>query len=221
MAEINRRLEFFPKIPPLTKISPLDLAVMEGRKFVKSRYEPYVIDKVFDFDNPFLSINVGPVSIQGLSKFAHVGNISLDMVNQTVDLRIRIITSKLLGNCKWYYDIGKVGVTRHGQSNFSISHLQFEARVRQPVDSRKPPVLEELEIETGPIYVKMDGRGSFDYIVEMVVKLLPKMLRHMIIDALEEPIKQKIQTDVLDRISVERVYEENLPDIKKYLSDKM
>lgn len=221
IAEVNRRLQFFPKIPTLSKVSPVDLAVLEGRRFVQARYEPFVINKIFDLDNAFLKIHVGPVSVNGLSKFARVGNITLAMENQIVDLRMRIITAKLLGTCKWYYDFGKVGVNRHGESNFSISHLQFEARVRQSVDSRKPPVLEELQIETGPIYVKMDGLGSFDYLVEIVVKILPKMLRHMIVDALEEPVKAKIQADVLDKINVEQVYEENLPDIKKYLSDKL
>ncbi|XP_065223507.1 uncharacterized protein LOC135847740 [Planococcus citri] len=221
IAEINRRLEFFPKIPPLTKLSPVDLAILEARRFVRDRYEPFTIDKIFDFDNSFLNVHVGPISISGLSRFARVGNITLAMVNQTVDLRIRLITQKLTGTCKWYYDIGKVGVTRDGQSNFSVDHLQFEARVFQPVDSRKSPTLEELEIETGPVSVKMDGQGSFDYLVEIVSKVLPKMIRHLIIDFLEETVKEKIQTDVLDKINVQQVYEQNLSEIKKYISNKI
>lgn len=102
-----------------------------------------------------------------------------------------------------------------------MEHVQFEATIHQHVDSRKPPQLQDLEIETGPIRIRMDGRGNFDYLVEMVVKILPKMLRYTIIDALEEPLKQKVQSELLDKISVDKVVEENMNDIKKYLSEKL
>lgn len=222
LAEIDHRLSPFPKITPLTHISPVDLAVTEARKFVRQRFEPYNIADVIDFENPFIKVHIGPVTVHGISKFARVGNISLYMANNTVTIRIRIVTGRLHGNCKWYYDFGEdVGVKRFGQSNFTVEHLQFEAKINQSVDSRKSPLLDELEIETGPINVKMDGRGSFDYLVEMVVKLLPKMLRYTIIDALEEPLKQKLQSDMLNKINVDRIIEDNMSDIKRYLTEKI
>lgn len=221
ITELNKRLAVVPKIPPLTEISPVDLAVLEGRKFVKSRYEPFVISDVIDFQNPFVKVHVGPVSVNGLSKFARVGNVSLALANETVLVGIRVITGRLYGSCHWYYDFGQVGVKRHGQSNFTVAHLQVEAKVNQSVDSRRSPQLEDLQVETGPIIVKMDGNGSFDYIVEIVVKMLPKMLRYVIIDALEEPLKLKVQKEVLNKISVDQVVEVNMPEIKKYLSEKL
>lgn len=219
--EIDRRLEAFPKIPSLRHLSPVDLAILEAKKFVKSRFEPYIITNVIDFENPFIKVHAGPVTVHGISKFARVGNVTLAMANDTVIIRIRIVTGHLFGNCKWFYDFGSVGVKRYGDSNFTVEHVQFEATIHQNVDSRKPPRLHDLEIETGPIRVRMDGRGHFDYLVEMVIKILPKMLRYTIIDALEEPLKHKIQSELLDKISVDRVVEENINDIKKYLSEKL
>lgn len=221
IAEFNKRLDIIPKIPSLVDISPVDLAVLEGRKFVKARYEPFIITNVIDFENPFLKVHVGPVSVSGLSKFARVGNVTLSLFSETVIVGIRIITGRLFGNCKWYYDFGEVEMKRSGESNFTVQHVQIEAKVKQSVDSRKPPYLEDLQVETGPIIIKMDRNGNFDYIVEMVVKMLPRMLRYIIIDALEEPLKIKIQKEILNKISIDQVFEECIPAIKKYLSDKL
>lgn len=218
--EIDYRLAEIPKMPSLTQISPVDLAVYESRKYVKSRYEPFIISDIIDFENSFIKVHVGPVSVHGLSKFARVGNVTLSMTNETITIRIRIITGRLAGNSKWYYDFGQAGVKRFGHSNFTIEHLQFEAVINQSLNSNRPPVLDELQIETGPIVIKMDGQGSFDYLVEMMVKLLPKMIRYTIIDALEEPLKNKIQKDFLNKITVADMINQNLPDMKKYLLDK-
>lgn len=221
MTEINSHLSDVPKIPSLVEISPVDLAVLEGRKFVKARYEPFVIPRVIDFQNPFVQANIGPVSIHGLSKFARVGNVTLSLKEKTILVHLRVITGRLYGTCHWSYDFGdEVGFKRKAQSNFTVEHVQIEAKVNQSIDSRKSPILEDLQVETGPVNVKMDRNGKFDYLVEMLVPMLPKMLRYVIIDALEDPIKEMVQRDVLDHISIEQVIEENMPSIKDYLYDK-
>ena len=221
VSEMNTRLASIPKIPSLMEISPVDLAVLEGRKFVKARYEPFVIPRVVDFQNPFVQANLGPISIHGLSKFARVGNVTLSLKDKSIILGLRVITGRLFGSCHWAYDFGdQVGFRRKAQSNFTVEHVQIEAKINQSIDSRKPPILEDLQVETGPVNVKMDRNGNFDYLVELLAPMLPKMLRYLLIDALEDPIRDMIQRDVLSHISIEQIIEENMPSIKKYLSDK-
>lgn len=56
----------------------------------------------------------------------------------------------------------------------------------------------------------MDGAGTMDYVIELVVNVLPNVLRYQIVDALENPIKQRVQA-TLDEIDVEKLVEEHLP----------
>lgn len=80
------------------------------------------------------------------------------------------------------------------------------------MDARNPPQLEDIQIDLGNIQVRMDGAGTLDYVVELAVNVIPNLLRYQIIDALEAPIKLRIQ-EALNAVNVEQVIHENLPKL--------
>lgn len=72
--------------------------------------------------------------------------------------------------------------------------------------------MEDIEIELGNIQVRFNGAGTMDYIIEFAINVLPNLLRYQIMDALESPLKMRIQ-DELNAINVEKLLHENLPKL--------
>lgn len=68
--------------------------------------------------------------------------------------------------------------------------------------------MEDLQIELGNIQIRFDGLGTVDYAIEFGVNVLPNLLRYQIMDALEKPIRFKVQ-EALDGITVEQLLKEN------------
>lgn len=62
--------------------------------------------------------------------------------------------------------------------------------------------------------MRSDGAGAFDYIIEFLINVLPNLLRYQIMDAIEEPIRAKIQ-DECNKINVERLIRSKLPEIER------
>lgn len=62
--------------------------------------------------------------------------------------------------------------------------------------------------------VRSDGAGTFDYVIEFVINVLPNLLRFQIMDALENPAKARIQEE-MNRINVERFIRNNIPTFEK------
>lgn len=60
----------------------------------------------------------------------------------------------------------------------------------------------------GNIQIRFDGLGTVDYAIELGVNILPNLLRYQIMDALEKPIRLKVQ-EALNGINVEQLLKEN------------
>lgn len=217
--EVNKQLASVPKVPAFSKTSPVDLAVIEGRKYVRDKYDPYTIDKIFDYDDQFLAIKVGPVTVRGSSKFARVGDVQMGVVNRTAVINLHMVTGRLLGDLHFEFDFGKVGASRSGDTKFSVHHVQFETVIKQPLNLGRKPQLDDLQLEVGKVHVQMDGKGKFDYMLELALKFLPDMIRHFIVDALEETIAHRIQEDFLNRVDSEKLILENIPLFEKLLKN--
>lgn len=95
----------------------------------------------------------------------------------------------------------------------------------QSMDTRMKPSLDDIQIELGNIQVRFDGLGTVDYAIELGINVIPNLLRYQIMDAIEKPIKLKIQEE-LDKVEVEELIKENLarldsaeglPDLTNFL----
>ncbi|KAJ8964504.1 hypothetical protein NQ314_004792 [Rhamnusium bicolor] len=78
----------------------------------------------------------------------------------------------------------------------------------QSLDTSQHPNLDDIQIELGNIQVRFDGLGTVDYVIEFAVNVIPNLLRYQIMDALEKPIKFKIQ-ETLDQINIERMIKQH------------
>lgn len=76
------------------------------------------------------------------------------------------------------------------------------------MDVRNSPKLDDIQLELGNIQIRFDGLGTVDYVIEFAINVLPNLLRQQIMDALEKPIKLRIQ-EVLNQVNLERVIKEN------------
>lgn len=193
-------------------ISPLDMAIAEGRKKVRNMgFDPYQIQ---DY-NHTIGIFHGELThtwAKGLSSFYRVGNMDFNMENNTLLIALNIGTQKLTGNTQWQISVAGGILSRAGTATFTIEYLKAQINASQSLDTRKHPSLDDLQFDLGNIQVRCDGAGTLDYVVEAAVNILPNLLRYQIMDAIENPVKNRIQ-EVLNGINVEQVIDEKLPEI--------
>ncbi|CAK1548666.1 unnamed protein product [Leptosia nina] len=210
---IDQKLEEFAgdmQFP--NSISPLDMVIADARKKVRDLdMDPYHL-KNYNTTVSIFTVSLNNTWVTGICSFHRVGNITLMMENNTVIADFEIGTQKLQGNTLW--DISAINglLSRAGSASFSVEYISGRIILGQPLDTRKKPEFRDLDLEVGNIQVRFDGAGTIDYVVEFVVNILPNLLRYQIMDALETPIKEKVQIE-LDKINVEDMIKQELPKI--------
>lgn len=193
-------------------ISPLDMVIADVRKKVRSMGQDPMQIKDYNTTVSIFTVALQNTWITGISSFQRVGNITLKMENNTVIADFEIGTQKLEGMTQW--DISAVSglVSRAGTASFSVEYLNGRMVLGQPLDTRKKPEFRSLDLEVGNIQVRCNGAGTVDYVIEFVVNVLPNLLRYQIMDAIEGPVKEKVQLE-LDKINVEEMITQKLPEI--------
>ncbi|XP_075216039.1 uncharacterized protein LOC142321658 [Lycorma delicatula] len=196
-----------------TSISPVDQAIYAGRKYVRGQgYDPYVFSNKNQRLGPLL-LNITDFTLKGLSRFYRVGEISLAMDNGTVEFEIRLATDKLNGHCQWSVSFGD-SVLRNSINTFVVEHLQVKAVIHQSLDLSRPPQLNDLDFLLGKITVTTRREDTIDVIIEKVINNIPELLRHMIVDSLEGPVKVHGQK-LLNEVDVKKIVDEQLPNLDK------
>lgn len=122
-------------------------------------------------------------------------------------------TQKIKGSTRWEAAVGGM-MSRGGQASFTLQHLKMHVSVEQPLDVRNKPKIRDLQMELGNIQVRCDGAGTMDYVVEFVVNVLPNLLRYQIMDAIENPVKVRVQQE-MNKYDVEKMIREYLPKFEQ------
>lgn len=207
--EINTNIEkltgnyLFPN-----SIAPLDMAIADARKKVQSMgFDPYHLPS-YNRTVGVFSIQMSNTWITGVSSFYRVGQMAINMVNNTIIIGLQIGTQKIQGGAQWEVGVGMGMITRIGHTQFTVQHIKLSIEISQSLDTRKKPKIRDLQIDLGNIQVRCDGAGTIDYIMEFAVNILPNILRYQIMDAIENPIKMRIQ-EKFNQIDVERAIKEN------------
>ncbi|XP_008560727.1 uncharacterized protein LOC103580671 [Microplitis demolitor] len=211
--EVNKQISQLPQYFP-NSISPFDMAVAEARKQVSDMgYDPYRI-KDYSQSVGIFTVISSHTWLTGLASFYRMGNITLTMENGTVYAMIDVGTQEIEGKTHW--EMGLIGgyLSRGGTVSFTVQYLRVQIKLSQPVDTRKRASLEELNIELGNIQTRIHGAGTVDYIIEAGINILPNLLRYQIMDAMEGPIKRRLQ-DELDKVDVEKLINEKIPEIEE------
>lgn len=217
--DVNAQVKAITSKLPKLKVPVVDLAMAEGRSYVRRMgFDPYRITGRTIKEGP-LNFTITDLTVFGLSDFRRVGDVGLQVRGPVLQMIVHVITGPVTGSLRWRYELGLI--RKYGRSsvtNFTIEHIQIRAVVNQTLDIRNKPVVDTLEMEVGNITMKMDRREPLDYVIEVAINSLPSLLRHIIVDSLEEPIKMKIQT-LLDDVQVEKLVEERLPELDRLVGD--
>ncbi|KAH8412603.1 hypothetical protein KR009_003557, partial [Drosophila setifemur] len=201
-SEINKNiLEALGDRRMPNSITPLDSVIAEGRKMVRENgFDPFKLPDMNRTMGVF-SVQLANIWISGISSFYRVGNVTAGMANNTVSLRLQLGTQQVTGAGQWEVGLGLM--TRVGHVQFTVQHIRASIGVSQPLDTRKRPQITDLQLDMGNIQVRCDGAGTLDYVMEFAVNVLPNLLRYQIMDAIENPIKQRIQ-EKFNTIDVEQ-----------------
>lgn len=93
-----------------------------------------------------------------------------------------------------------------------IVFFQVKVNVSQSLNTDHPPVLEDIQLELGNIQIRFDGTGSLDYLVELGINVMPNLIRYQVMNALEGPVKTRIQ-EALDQVDIKYLIAENADKI--------
>uniref|UniRef100_A0A182N4L9 Hemolymph juvenile hormone binding protein n=1 Tax=Anopheles dirus TaxID=7168 RepID=A0A182N4L9_9DIPT len=183
-------------------IAPLDMAIGEMRTLVRNKgLDPFLVP---DYNNTagIFGMQTMHTWITGGSSFYRYGDISVTMQNNSATLGMHVATQRIVGSTQWEVSVGRGMLSHAGRAQFTVEHIRVEFQVEQPLDLRKKLKLKDVQLELGNIQVRCDGAGTFDYIIEAAVNILPNLLRYQLMDAIENPLRIRIQ-EKLDCINTE------------------
>lgn len=211
--EVNKQISQLPQYFP-NSISPFDMAIAEARKQVSQMgYDPYRL-KDYTQSVGVFTVTSSHTWITGLASFYRMGNITITMENGTVYALLDVGTQELEGKTHWEVSVIGGFLSRAGTVSFTIQYFRVQVKLSQPLDTRKRATLEDLELELGNIQTRIHGAGTLDYLVEASVNILPNLLRYQIMDAIEGPLKRRIQEE-LDKVDMEKLIDEKIPVIEE------
>ncbi|RLU14768.1 hypothetical protein DMN91_012655 [Ooceraea biroi] len=211
--EVNKQISQLPQYFP-NSISPFDMAIAETRKQVSQMgYDPYRL-KDYSQSVGIFTVTSSHTWITGLASFYRMGNITITMEKGTMYALLDIGTQRLEGKTHWEVSVIGGVLSRAGTVSFTVEYFRVQLKLGQPLDTRKRAALEDLELELGNIQSRIHGAGTLDYLMEAMINILPNLLRYQIMDAIEGPLKRRIQEE-LNKIDVERLIDERIPEIEK------
>ncbi|XP_012060257.1 PREDICTED: uncharacterized protein LOC105623473 [Atta cephalotes] len=211
--EVNKQISQLPQYFP-NSISPFDMAIAEARKQVSQMgYDPYQL-KDYTQSVGIFTMTSSHTWITGLASFYRMGNITITMENGTIYALLDVGTQELEGKTHWEMSVIGGFLSRAGTVSFTVQYFRVQIKLAQPLDTRKRATLEELELELGNIQARFHGARTLDYLVEASINILPNLLRYQIMDAIEGPLKRRIQEE-LDKVNMEKLIDEKIPMIEE------
>ncbi|RZC43080.1 uncharacterized protein BDFB_005214, partial [Asbolus verrucosus] len=209
--DVNEQVRKIPQKFP-NSISPFDQLIADVRHRIRNaKLDPYIVN---DYNNNvgIFDIYMSHTWLYGLSSIHRVGDIIFEIKNNTVHALLEVGTQRMEGKSHWEVSLVAGLMSKAGTVDFSVEYLRVQVVLSQTMDTRNPPKLEDIQLELGNIQVRFDGAGTVDYLVEFGINVIPNLLRYQIMDALESPVKQRIQ-EVLNRLNVEKIIKENVDKI--------
>ncbi|XP_053680919.1 uncharacterized protein LOC128731803 isoform X2 [Anopheles nili] len=220
--EVDSRMLNFTVAQEITlpnSITPLDMAIGEMRILVRNKgLDPFLVP---DYNNTagIFGMQTMHTWITGGSSFYRYGDITVMMQNNSATLGMHVATQRIVGSTQWEVSIGRGMLSQPGRAQFTVEYIRVAVQIEQPLDLRKKIQLRDVQLELGNIQVRCDGAGTLDYVIEAAVNILPNLLRYQIMDAIENPLRMRIQ-EKLDCINTEALvrkfvqeYEQNGIDI--------
>ncbi|XP_072388618.1 uncharacterized protein [Diabrotica undecimpunctata] len=218
-ADINKEIKKMGKTFP-NSISPFDQLVFEIRHKVRSLgYDPFLAPD-YNTTAGIFEITLSNTWVSGLASFHRTKDIKFEMKNRSINALLELGTGKLLGTSNWDINIVAGILSKDGSVEFSVDYFKVHINISQNTDTSIPPSLEDIQLELGNIQIRFDGLGTVDYLIEFGVNVIPNLLRYQIMDAVEKPIKFKIQ-EALNQITIEKLIKQNAEQLDAGNFDNM
>ncbi|XP_039276257.1 uncharacterized protein LOC111054250 [Nilaparvata lugens] len=216
--EIDREARKINMVSFPNSISPLDLAIAEGRRIAGSLgLDPYMFPDYSHHAGLFgmFGMYLTNMWVTGLGSFYRVGNMTVSMQNHVVQMGVSVGTDELMGNCHW--QISAAGLYSHaGATSFTVEYVQVEINLHQRLDMMEPPFLDSLDMTVGNIQLRSEGTGTMDYVMELLTNLLPNILRYQMIDALREPLRRRFQ-EILNDVDVDEILNKEISRLEELI----
>ncbi|KAK9889045.1 hypothetical protein WA026_004326 [Henosepilachna vigintioctopunctata] len=210
-ADVNKEIRKIPVTFP-NSISPFDQVFVILRQEIRKRdFDPY---KVSDYNNTvgIFDVFMRDTYIYGLSSLYRSGDVIVEFKNNTVYGHFEGGTQKVRGVSNWELSLIAGIIGKKGKFDFSIEYFTIKVNASQSANTDIPPKLEDIQLDLGNIQIRFDGTGSLDYLVELGINVLPNLIRYQIMDALEGPLKARIQ-EALNRVNIRSLIVENADKI--------
>lgn len=202
---LNQRLE--QRIQNLTfpdSISPVDFAVARLRMGLRDKgLEPLTIDDRETHLTWGVTVQLQNIKFGGITTIHRTHEISAQFIDNAVYVTIQLGTQALKGDLDWSLSASLLPAVG-GHLALELESLAVTVEAQQPANIRSPPTLRKIDVKLGNLAVRSDGEGTFDYLVEALVNILPNCLRDQIMDRVEPVIHQKIQKE-FNRLDIYRV----------------
>ncbi|XP_069995829.1 uncharacterized protein [Penaeus vannamei] len=191
---LNERLEQRLKDQPFpNSISPVDYLIAKVRRDMReSGKDPIVIERK-DVNLAWgVSVQLKNIEIKGLTTLHRTHEVSAQFIDNALFVTIQIGTQQLKAGADWSISASLMPAVG-GHLDVEVESLSVTVMAKQPADIRSPPVLREIDIQLGNLAVRSVGESTMDYLVELMVNLLPNTFRNIIMDKIEPKIHQAIQ----------------------------
>lgn len=88
----------------------------------------------------------------------------------------------------WELKVGGL-LRKEGYKRLNVEKIKVKKEESKKMEKRKRKKIREMDIDVGNIKVRMEGEGKMDYVIEIVVNVLNKILRYKIVNDVEGNIK--------------------------------
>ncbi|XP_044765416.1 uncharacterized protein LOC123321744 [Coccinella septempunctata] len=219
-ADVNQEIRKLPVTFP-NSISPFDQVFVMFRQEVRRKnYDPLSVPNLINVLGIF-DLYMRNIKIFGLSTVHRSGEAVVEFKNGSIYGFFEGGTQKLRGVCNWELSLiaGIIGKT--GKIDFTIDYFMVKVNASQSLNTDFPPTLEDIQLELGNIQLRFDGTGSLDYLLELGINVMPNIIRYQVMNALEGPVKNRIQ-EALDQVNIKYLIVENAdkinnPDSRNFL----
>lgn len=194
-ALIDQRIE--ERLQNLTfpdSISPVDFALVKLRMDLKEKMEPLKLDDQEMHLTWGVTVQVQNIELAGLTTLHRTHEVSAQFIDSVVYVTIQLGTQTLKGGADWSLSASLLPAVG-GHLSLEIESLAVTVEAQQPANIRSPPTLRKIDIKLGNLAVRSDGDGTFDYLVEVLMNVLPNFLRNQIMDKVEPVIHQRVQKE--------------------------
>lgn len=125
--DLNKQVKTLPQRFP-NSISPFDQIIADARRRVRLMgCDPYRIN---DYNNTLgiFSVQMSHTWVKGLSSFHRVGNITFELINNTIHADIEVGTQKLEGTSHW--EVSLMGMlSRAGTVSFTVDYVRVSNKI--------------------------------------------------------------------------------------------